>query len=337
MEPYADLNLKRAIDEGRLPGPNIDVSGPYISGPGSRLYHVIPRTPQEVTQAVNYYADVGVTSFKAYAFVTKASLAALITAAHKRGIKVAGHLCSVTFHDAISLGIDSLEHGLQVATDFDERKKPDVCPPATQREETLRKLDVESTPVQNLIKELVSNHVAITSTLALIESYAPQRFPPQQRMLDSLDAQARIDYVAARNALLAEKDNPSAEILKKEMQFERDFVKAGGLLMAGCDPTGYGGSVPGFGDQRNLELLVEAGFTAEETIRIASANGAQFLGKLDSIGTIAPGKIADLVLLDGNPAANIADVEKVHTVFKNGIGYDSAKLIEATKGQVGRQ
>ncbi len=84
-------------------------------------------------------------------------------------------------------------------------------------------------------------------------------------------------------------------------------------------------------------MLVEAGFTAEETIRIASANGAQFLGKLDSIGTIAPGKIADLVLLDGNPAANIADVEKVHTVFKNGIGYDSAKLIEATKGQVGRQ
>ncbi len=337
MEPYADLNLKRAIDAGRVPGPHIDVSGPYISGPRSRLYMDIPRNPHEVTEAVNYYADIGVTSFKAYAFVTKASLGALITAAHRRHIKVAGHLCSVTFHDAISLGIDSLEHGIEVATDFDRAKRPDECPPSAEHAQTLRDLDIEGAPVQRLIHELVSHHVAITSTLAVIETGAPDRFPPQQRMLDSLDAQARIDYLSARSGLLAAKGNPSAEILKKEMQFERDFVNAGGLLMAGADPTGYGGAVAGFADQRNLELLVEAGFTPEQAVKIATANGAAFEGRLNTIGTIASGKNADLVLIDGNPSANIADVEKVDTVFKDGIGYDSAKIFKAMAGQVGRQ
>jgi hypothetical protein len=98
-----------------------------------------------------------------------------------------------------------------------------------------------------------------------------------------------------------------------EFQFERDFVKQGGLLMAGCDPTGYGGVLPGFGDQRNLELLVEAGFTPEEAIHIATENGARWLGEEAHFGTIAAGKDADLVVVDGNPAAKIDDIEKVHT------------------------
>lgn len=337
MEPYADLNLKRAIDAGKVPGPDIDVSGPYISGPGSRLYMAIPRTPREVTEAVDYYVDIGVTSFKAYAFVNRANLNALIQAGHRRGIKIAGHLCAVTFREAAEMGIDSLEHGLQTATDFDADKQPDVCPPGRSHARTIANLDIESAPVQNLIKLLVARHVAITSTLAVIETGAPERFPPEPRQLDLLDAQAKADYLAARTALLARSDNPSGVILKKEMQFERDFVREGGLLMAGADPTGYGGAVPGIADQRNLELLVEAGFTPEQAVQIASANGARFLGRLDRIGTIESGKNADLVLVDGNPAANIADVEKVDVVFRNGVGYDSPAIFAAMRGQVGRQ
>lgn len=337
VEPYADLNTKREIDAGRALGPNIDVSGPYVSGPGSKATMSIPRSPEEVTEMVNYFANVGITSFKAHAFATRSSLRALIEAAHKRGLKVAGHLCAVTFHEAVEMGIDSLEHGLQVATDFVPGKKTDECPSGKVQYETLAKLDVESTPVQKLIRELVDHHVAITSTLGIIETYAPKRFPPQQRMLDLLDAQARLDYLAARNDLLAQKDPSDSLVLKKEMQFERDFVKAGGLLMAGSDPTGYGGTVAGLGDQRGLELLVEAGFTPEEAIKIATSNGAQFEGRLNTVGTIAIGKNADLVLIDGNPSLNIADVEHVEVVFKNGIGFDSAKIFEAMKGQVGRQ
>jgi hypothetical protein len=124
-------------------------------------------------------------------------------------------------------------------------------------------------------------------------------------------------------------------LLKKEMEFELAFVKAGGLLIAGPDPTGYGGVVPGFGDQREAELLVEAGFTPVEAIKIATHNGALYLGESDRIGTLAAGKRADMVLIKGNPAQTIADIEKVEIVFKDGIGYDSAKLIEAVRGTVG--
>src|SRR5206468_4279990 len=122
---------------------------------------------------------------------------------------------------------------------------------------------------------------------------------------------------------------------QKEMEFERAFVAAGGLLLAGLDPTGNGGVVAGFGDQRETELLVEAGFTPLEAIKIATLNGAQFLGEQERIGSIAAGKAADLVIIKGNPAANIRDIENVDIVFKDGVGYDSQKLIDSVRGLVG--
>jgi hypothetical protein len=129
--------------------------------------------------------------------------------------------------------------------------------------------------------------------------------------------------------------DPFPAAFSLEMKFERAFVKAGGLLLAGEDPTGIGGDLAGFGDQREVELLVEAGFTPLEAIHIATANGAQYLGELDRIGTIAPGKQADLVVIKGDPSKKIDDIENVETVFKDGVGYDSAKLIESVRGLVG--
>ena len=119
------------------------------------------------------------------------------------------------------------------------------------------------------------------------------------------------------------------------MAFELAFVKAGGLLLAGPDPTGMGGVLPGFGDQRELELLVEAGLTPVEAIHIYTANGAAFLGRLDRVGTIEKGKQADLVVVKGDPSRKIEDIENVVTVFKDGLGYDSARLIDSVRGHVG--
>ena len=113
------------------------------------------------------------------------------------------------------------------------------------------------------------------------------------------------------------------------------FVRAGGQLLVGTDPTGGGGVVAGFSNQRALELLVESGFTPLEAIRIGTWNGAMFLGRANRAGSIAVGKDADLVVIAGNPATNIADVRKVQIVFKQGIGYDPAKLIESVRGKVG--
>jgi hypothetical protein len=278
------------------------------------------------------------TSFKAYMHITPEELKAAIDHAHEHGLKITGHLCAVGFKEAAALGIDNLEHGLAVDTEFYSQRKEGVCPGQHPAQTELAKMDVEGPEIQGTIRDLIAHHVAITSTLAIFESFVPNRPPmsEEMRVRTSLLPDAWGSYAATR-ASIAEHvgDSIWATLLKMEMQFERDFVKQGGVLMAGCDPTGYGGVLPGFGDQRNLELLVEAGFTPEEAIHIATENGAQWLGEDAHLGTIAPGKAADLVVVDGNPAKNIADVEKVETVFKDGVGYDPQKLIASVRGLVG--
>ena len=336
IEPYTDLNLKKLIDAGKTPGPTMYITGPYLEGVGSFTPNMHELSgPDDATRTFDYWSSEGVTSFKAYMHITRAELKAAIDAAHAHGLKITGHLCSVGFTEAAALGIDDLEHGLFVDTEFVPGKKPDVCPSQVDTGKTMASLDIESAPVQKMIRDLVAHYVAVTSTLPVFELSIPGRPPLEPRVLAALSPAARIDYLTIR-ALVGERaDSNAAVLLKKEMQFERDFVKAGGLLLAGEDPTGYGGDLAGFGDQREVELLVQAGFTPEEAIHIATENGAKFLGADSEIGTIAAGKDADLVVINGNPAKNIDDIEKVETVFKDGVGYDSAKLIESVNGAVG--
>lgn len=338
VETYADLNLKRAIDEGKLPGPHIDVTGPYLEGPHSYFIQMHElSSPDEARQMVDYWADRGVTSFKAYMNITRAELRAAIEAAHKRGVKVTGHLCSVTYKEAAELGIDDLEHGFFVNTQLDPGKKPDECS-SSMGIYTLEHMDPNSPEAKDLIVTLVKHHVAITSTLPVFEDSVPSRPPLRQQVLDAMAPQAREAYLYNRErpATMKPPKNDWAMLFKRDMQLENAFAAAGGLLLAGPDPTGDGGVVPGFGDQREIELLVEAGFSPVQAIRIATLNGAIYLGKQDQIGSIAAGKNADLVVIKGDPATTISDIEKVEIVFKDGVGYDSQKLIDSANGRYGQ-
>jgi hypothetical protein len=281
---------------------------------------------------VNYWIDTGATSFKAFMHITRAELAAAIKAAHARGIKVTGHLCSVGFTEAADLGIDNLEHGIIVDKEFNPHKQLDQCPP--DADTAIENVDIESAPVQAMIRKLVERHVAITSTLVIFETFQQNRPPLQQRVLKALSQPSRVDYLAVR-AQIAEGPPPSVNLLKKEMQFEYAFVKAGGVLLSGEDPTGYGGVLAGYGDQRQVELLVEAGFTPLDAIHIATQNGADFLGESDRIGTLKPGRRADIVVLKGDPSRKIEDIENVELVFKDGIAYDPKKLADSVAGAVG--
>jgi len=336
VEPYTDLELKRSIDEGAMAGPKIHVTGPYLEGPGSfavQLYQL--KDAEDARRTVEYWIAEGATSFKAYMHITPAELAAATKAAHAKGIKVTGHLCSIGFREAASLGIDDLEHGLFVDTEFFAGKKPGECPDTGLVERSLLDLDINGNLIQDMIRDLVAHHVAITSTLPVFETSVPNRAPIDTRVLDAMLPEARLAYLERRSTI---SDHPGTiwpALFKKELDFEHEFVKRGGLLLAGLDPTGYGGVIAGFGDQREVELLVEAGFTPLEAIHIATSNGAEFLGELDKIGTLAAGKAADIVVINGDPSGNIKDIEKVEIVFKDGIGYDSAKLIESVRGQVG--
>jgi len=223
-------------------------------------------------------------------------------------------------------------------TEFDPAKKEGVCPEVGPTRAALAKMNVEGREIQSTIADLIAHHVAVTSTLAIFESFVPNRPPMSEEMRarELVAPEGWADYATTRAVLAAQADKSVwPTLFKMELQFEHDFARQGGLLMAGCDPTGYGGVLPGFGDQRNVELLVEAGFTPVEAIHIATENGAKWLGEDSRLGTIAAGKDADLVLVDGNPAAKIEDLEKVETVFKQGVGYDPRKLIESVRGLVG--
>ncbi len=344
LEPYTDLELKKQIDKGEIPGPTMHVTGPYLEGAGSWALQMHQLAgPDDATKTVNFWLDQGVDNFKAYMFITPAELSAAVVAAHKRGAKVTGHLCSIGFREAAAIGIDDLEHGLLVDTEFFPWKKPGECPDKLDYA-FISKLDVQGGPVHDMILDLIQHHTAVTSTLPVFEMSVPGRPTVQQRILDALSLEARSavlankvragDSGAIRQRYHAD-SSPWPAAFKKEMEFEHAFAQAGGSLLAGLDPTGMGGVIAGFGDQREVELLVEAGFTPLEAIHIATANGAQYLGELDRIGTIAPGKQADLVVIKGDPSKQIQDIENVETVFKDGIGYDSAKLIEAVRGVVG--
>jgi hypothetical protein len=272
--------------------------------------------------------------------ITRDALRAVVDEAHKRGLKVTGHLCSIGFKEAADIGIDNLEHGLMANSEYVATKQPDKCPQGVSA--SLQKLDINGPEVQETIRKLVEKKVAITSTLPVFEAggaplaqsgigAASALLNP--RVLNVMSPEARVRYLHARARVSSQGDYVA--LLRKAMDFERAFVKAGGLLIAGLDPTGNGGVVAGFGDLRQVELLVEAGFTPVEAIQIATLNGAKFLGEDARIGSIAPGKQADLMVVKGNPASNIADIEKVEIVFKDGLGYDSEKLIQSVQGLVG--
>jgi hypothetical protein len=284
---------------------------------------------------VEYWIYEGVQSFKAYNFITRAELKAAIDAAHKHHLTVTGHLCSIGFREAAELGIDDLEHGLTVDTEFFPGKKPDVCPNPTQAVIAANKLDVNGPEIQQTIKTLLQHHVAVTSTLPVFEQFVPTRPDVPQAAQDLFTEAALKAYKDNRKRVAERKDSPWPTMFQKEMQFERAFVKAGGTLLAGLDPTGIGGVIAGFGDLREVELLVDAGFTPLEAIKIASLNGAQFLGEAAHIGSLAPGKQADIMIVKGDPSTKISDVENVEIVFKDGVGWDSKKLVESVKGQVG--
>ncbi len=334
MSPYSELNLKRLVERGSIAGPRMFVTGPYLTGEtgAGGMHRLI--TPDAARRAVDYWADEGASWLKFYTTVSRDVMGAAIDQAHKRGLKVTGHLCSVNFQEAVSLGIDNLEHGLFTNTDYDPAKTPDVCPGGSAAK--LESLDMKGAGVQETIKAMTDKKVALTSTLAVYEAFVPNRPPLEQRTLDAMSPEVRTEYLTSRSRITEPGSfGFSPMVFKKAQEFEYAFSKAGGLLAAGVDPTGNGGALPGFGDQRNYELLIEAGFTPVETVRIMTLNGATVLGIADRLGSIAAGKVADLVVINGDPVSRPAEIRKVVTVFKDGIGYDSQRMIESVRGLVG--
>jgi imidazolonepropionase-like amidohydrolase len=331
--PYQELNLKRAVDAQVLPGPRFSITGPYLNGgPPRNAMSRIVNSPEEVRRVIVQWAAEGATWFKFQGNVTRAVLRAAIEEAHSRGLRVTGHLCSVTFTEAAALGIDALQHGFITNSDYVPDKRPDVCPPENMRIQA--DIDVNGEAVQKSIRDIVAGKAAVVSTLAVYETFMPDRMRLDPRALEMLEPETRKEVEANHAGLARSGLIVTARLLQKMMAWERAFVAAGGLLGAGSDPWGTG-FLPGLGNLRNYELLVEAGFTPEQAIQIMTLNGARILGQEQRLGSIAAGKLADLFVIQGDPLRTPTHIYNVVTVFKDGIGYDSMRLRQAAKGKVG--
>ena len=331
---YGELAIARDIAAGRKAGPWIDATAPYLEGPGAftgQMYQL--KNAEDARRMVNFWADAGATSFKAYMNVTRDALRAAIDEVHKRGLKITGHLCSVTFREAAEMGIDNLEHTFFPATDFVANKQPDVCPGQGAGQQSIAALDTSSAAYRDLVKLLVDKKVALTSTLTIFETFTPGRpFPPG---VDVLTPRLKEQFEGGYARTQANANSIYARLYPKVAAMEVSFVRAGGTLIVGTDPTGGGGVIPGYANQRAVELLVEAGLTPLEAIKVSTLNGAIYLNRGDKVGSIAVGKQADLMVVNGDPSAAIGDIRKVEIVFKQGIGFDPAKLIASVRGNVG--
>ncbi|MDQ8168046.1 MAG: amidohydrolase family protein [Gemmatimonadota bacterium] len=334
MLPYQERAMKQAIDAGRLPGPDYLITGPYLDGAATVSINARPLTSAaEARRVIAYWAAEGATWVKVQGRISRAMLREVIQAAHARGLKVTGHLCSVTFAEAADAGIDALQHGFITASDYVPGKQPDVCPPENMRIQST--IDAGSPAVQASIRRLAKSGTPVVSTLAVYESFSRERFRLDTAAMAMLDPDVRREVEANHAALGTDGGlTVSPALLTNMMRWEYDFVQAGGLLGAGSDPWGTG-FLPGFGNLRNFEMLREAGFSAEAAIRILTLNGARILGRAQEIGAITPGRRADLVLVEGNPAVNPQDLYRVVTVFRAGVGFDAKRLRDAARGLVG--
>lgn len=332
--PYAEINLKDAIDHGLAPGPRIHITAPYITGTQGGGSMAVVATPEAARRFVAYWGAEGATWIKAYTDIRRSELGAAIQEAHKHGMKVTGHLCSVSFQEAVSLGIDNLEHGMLTASDFDSSKKTDACPMTLMT--SLGSADPSGNVAQQTIRTMVQKGVSMTSTLAVYEPFVANRPTKDDRTLNAMDPEVRAAYMKTRQQIDSSGNGwVPLSAFKSAMAFDRAFVAAGGNLAAGVDPTGIGGALAGFGDQRNYELFIEAGFTPAQAVQIMTANGARILGVAQTLGTVEVGKMADLVVLQGDLTADATVIRSPTIVFKDGVGYDSAKLIASVQGRVG--
>jgi len=333
IEPQTDLNMKRLIEEGKLTGPDMDVTAPYIERKGFDIPALnVIKDSAEAAASVLFWSAKGCTSFKMYMHATVADLTAVLREAHQRGLKVTGHIGTITYREAAEAGIDNLEHGFMASSDFVAGKKPgELDYPAARR--ALIALDVNSPQIKDLMQLLINKKVALTSTLPVFEPYTGRENVHgggEDALLPEIKEKLATQWKQMQN-----KDSISTGLFKKELHWEKQFYDAGGLLVAGTDPTGAGRTIAGYSNYREIELLAEAGFTPLQAIKICTLNGAVYLGRTKDIGTIAKGKKADLVLIDGDIEKDIQQIRKTEIVFKNGVGFDSKKMFESVKGKVG--
>jgi imidazolonepropionase-like amidohydrolase len=334
ISPHTDLNINRMIKDGKMIGPKMDVTGPFIERASDFRIPQLPVLPteQQAGATVDYWADQGSTSFKVYMHITKNDLTQVVQRAHARAMKVTGHLCSVTYHEASEIGIDNLEHGFMASSDFVTDKKSDMCDAFKQRSSLLA-LNKDDERMINLMKALIQHGTTVTTTPAV---FAPST--NYEMVLGGGEAALHPDVqreLKTRYDRAVGKDSSARKLFEKELYWIKKFYDMGGKLVVGTDPTGAGRTIAGYSNLWSLEILVKAGFTLPQAVMLCSLKGAEYLKRDKEVGSVEKGKSADFILIDGDLSTNVSNIRRIQWVFKDGVAFDSKTIFESVSGKVG--
>ncbi len=331
FDPVGAVNLRDGIERGELPGPHILTAGPYFDGAPSRIPWIVGvSSATEAIQKFENWRD-RIDGVKLYTSITEAQMSALIETAHSNGLFVTGHLESISATRASEFGIDGLEHGIFAISElglpgqnFWER----AC--------VLADLDLTSPAVDSLITKIVEQDVYIDPTTVQYHQLLPEAEP----VVENWDVYLSPGIQATYQAFLRNIPPSGSRLacLRSAIEKQKQFVKAvhdrGGRVVVGTDPVLLN-LTPGYALYKEMQILVEAGLTELEVIKAATYSAAVALGRGDQIGSIAAGKHADLIVVDGNPADDIGNVAAVVMVFKDGKAYDPVSLRKEVEGQIG--
>ena len=334
VSPHTDLNIEKLIREGKMIGPKMDVTGPFIERENNFGIPQLPILPEDQVAgaSIDYWAEQGCTSFKVYMHISREDLRQVVEKAHARNLKVTGHLCSISYEEAADIGIDNLEHGFMTSSDFVENRSTDYCDYFNMMS-SLADLDADDPKMEKLMRKLIEKGVTITTTPAV---FAP--LTGYELILGGGEPALHPDILAEVKSYAKQsmyRDSIRMSMFKKEMYWIRKFYMMGGKLVIGTDPTGAGRTVAGYANMWTFELLARSGFTIPEAVMLCSLKGAEYLERDEQTGSIEKGKAADFLLIDGDLEKDPANIRKLETVFKDGLGYDSKAIFDSVKGLVG--
>src|SRR5829696_2983285 len=284
--------LRENVSERKIIGPQISTAGQLLNTPQIPVPFVEKQvqTEQDVRQEVRNQVATGVDYVKLYVGLTPELVKAAINEAHSNGIKVIGHLYMTSWTAAADLGIDALTHGVPVSpfllSEANQQKLLEAGDHPFNHFLWLDLVDLNGPEINEMIKALVSNNIPVDPTLDIYEAII--------------------------------KEDPLNQYLwSKVLQLTKMLYDNGVTILSGSDIPNFE-LVPGASLHHELELLVEAGIPPLEVIKIATRNGAQALGIEKDVGTIVPGKQADMMILSDNPMDDISNTKKIEAVISDG-------------------
>ena len=331
FDPQGMTAFRDRVARGEAVGPRVLTAGPYFDHEPSVVGWIEGvESPEEALAKFESWKD-RIDAVKVYSNITEEELGALAEAAHAAGLKMTGHLGGqVSTRRAIELGIDGLEHGIFAVSDLTNTSQTDDL---ARQYCALAEIDLDGPVVDGLIQAIVDEHVWITPTIVTLQSIHPDFVPPAPEWLDYLSPELR-ERMAQIPPYLDQNGAACLDgALSKQLEFVRRVHERGGLLLAGTDPVSPK-VVPGFGIHAEMANFVRAGLSPLQAISIATRNGAVALGLSEELGTLEPGKLADLVVVRGDPASDIALMDNTVWVFKAGVRYDPSELRESAVGSI---